>query len=51
MGTKAKKCPACGWEITDAGKQVKIDDRVVLVCCEECAEKVKSDPDKYLRAT
>ncbi len=44
----AKKCPVCQWEIKEDGKQVKVDGKVVLVCCDECAAKVKAQPAKYI---
>lgn len=43
------KCPVCDWEIKDDGKEVRADGRVILVCCDECAEKVRKDPAKYNR--
>lgn len=42
------KCPVCDWEIKDDGTQVRADGRVILVCCEECAEKVRKEPAKYI---
>jgi YHS domain-containing protein len=44
-----KKCPVCAWEIKDE-KSVKVNGRVVLVCCDDCAEKVKANPQKYVKA-
>ncbi len=46
----ARQCPVCRWEIKDDGKQVKVDGRVILVCCAECAAKVKADPQKFIKA-
>jgi hypothetical protein len=47
---KTDKCPVCGWEIKDDGKKVQVNDRVVvIVCCDDCAEKVKADPVKYTK--
>lgn len=46
----AKKCPVCDWEIKDEGRKVKVDGRVVLVCCEDCEKKVKANPAKYISA-
>jgi hypothetical protein len=46
---KAKKCPVCDWEIKDQEKKVQIKDVEVVVCCDDCAEKVKADPEKYLQ--
>jgi ribosome-binding protein aMBF1 (putative translation factor) len=48
MATTASKCPVCQWEIKDDGKQVKVKGRVILVCCDDCAAKVKADPIKYI---
>jgi len=42
------KCPVCRWEIKENEKQVKVDGRVILVCCEDCAKKVKANPAKYI---
>ncbi len=40
----------CDWEIKDGGKKVQLDDRViVIVCCDDCAGKVKADPAKYTK--
>lgn len=47
MTMAAKKCPVCAWEIKDGGKKLKVKDRLVEVCCDECAAKVKEDPGKY----
>jgi ribosome-binding protein aMBF1 (putative translation factor) len=44
------KCPVCGWEIKGKGKEVKVGDRTVVVCCEECAAAVKKDPAKHAPA-
>jgi hypothetical protein len=47
---KTQECPVCGWEIKDGGKKVKVNDRViVIVCCDDCAAKVKADPTKYTK--
>jgi ribosome-binding protein aMBF1 (putative translation factor) len=45
---KNKTCPVCNWEIKDDGKTVKVENTKVVVCCEDCAEKVKANPRKYL---
>jgi ribosome-binding protein aMBF1 (putative translation factor) len=44
---KTRKCPVCDWEIEGNGKTVKLEGTNVLVCCDECAEKVRSNPGKY----
>lgn len=42
------KCPVCQWEINEEeGKSVEVGSRVILVCCDDCAAKVKAEPDKY----
>ena len=46
---KIKKCPVCDWEIKDGGKTVKVENSSVVVCCDDCAEKVKAHPGKYLQ--
>jgi len=45
---KTEKCPVCDWELKGDAKKVKVKDRTVTVCCDECAEKVKANPGKYL---
>ena len=45
---KSKKCPVCDWEIKDGGKTVKVENASVVVCCDDCAEKVKANPRHYL---
>jgi ribosome-binding protein aMBF1 (putative translation factor) len=42
------KCPVCRWEIKDDGKPIKVEGKVILVCCDECAKKVKANPAKYI---
>jgi hypothetical protein len=44
------KCPVCDWEIKDKGHEVKVGKKKVLVCCDDCAKKVQSNPDKYAKA-
>jgi len=46
---KTRKCPVCAWEIKDEGKTVKVSGQTVVVCCDDCAEKVKAQPQKYIR--
>jgi hypothetical protein len=40
----------CAWEIKDKRQEVQVQDRTVLVCCDECANEVKKDPAKYAGA-
>jgi hypothetical protein len=35
-----RKCPVCNWEIKDDGIKVKAGGKEVVVCCEECADKL-----------
>jgi hypothetical protein len=35
-----RKCPVCDWEIKDQGIKVKAGEKEVVVCCEECADKL-----------
>ena len=48
MSATAQKCPVCRWEIKDEGKRIKVEGKIVLVCCEDCAAKVKANPAKYI---
>lgn len=40
------KCPVCDYEIENP-VSVKSGDGEVVVCCDECAEKVKENPKEY----
>ncbi|HLN27785.1 MAG TPA: TRASH domain-containing protein [Gemmataceae bacterium] len=46
-----QKCPVCGWEIKDKGKEVKVKDKTVVVCCDDCVKEVKKSPAKYATAS
>jgi hypothetical protein len=48
---KTKKCPVCDWEIKDGGIQVKVGDKEITVCCEDCAKKAQESPPKETGAT
>lgn len=48
MTVTTKKCPVCEWEIKDDGRELKIGGKVVLVCCDDCARKIKANPEKYI---
>lgn len=50
MQTKTTKCPVCDWEIKDEGIKVKVGNKEVVVCCDDCAKKVKANPEQYARA-
>ena len=49
MCAKTPKCPVCDWEIKDGGIKVKVGAREIVVCCADCAKKVKANPEKYAR--
>jgi ribosome-binding protein aMBF1 (putative translation factor) len=44
----ASKCPVCGWDVNDGGIKVKVAGKEIVVCCDECAAKVKANPSAYL---
>jgi YHS domain-containing protein len=51
MKPKEKKCPVCGWNIiTEEARTLKISGKTIEVCCDDCAEKVKSNSQKYSEA-
>jgi hypothetical protein len=41
-----KTCAACDCKLDASAIQVKIGARVVEVCCEECAEKLRESTGK-----
>lgn len=43
-----QKCPVCDWDIDDNGRDVKVRDKTVTVCCEECEKKLLAEPEKYM---
>ncbi len=43
---KTKKCPVCDWEITDGGIKVKVGEKEITVCCDDCATKAKESKSK-----
>ena len=43
------KCPVCDYKLEAGAKSIMVEGRKVAVCCDECAEKVRSSPAKYLR--
>lgn len=43
------KCPVCGWDMkAGEGEKVTVQERTVHVCCEDCARKLREEPNKYL---
>jgi hypothetical protein len=47
MKTTTSKCPVCDWEIKEGGKTVEVGGKSIVVCCDDCGEKVKANPEKY----
>ena len=47
---KNKKCPVCNYAIKDEKHSAKIGGKTVYTCCDDCTEKLKANPDKYLAA-
>jgi len=43
-----EKCVVCGWDMKDGGIKVKVAGKEIMVCCDECAAKVKADPGAYM---
>ena len=41
-----KTCAACDYALDENAIKVKIGDRVVEVCCEECAQKLRETNGK-----
>ena len=37
------KCPVCDYVIEKDRVDVKLGDKIVTVCCQECAEKLKKE--------
>jgi len=48
---KSEKCPVCDWEIKDGGIKVKVGQKEITVCCDDCAKKAMDDPKKYAGAS
>lgn len=44
---KTEKCPVCDWDLKDGGIKVKVKGKEIMVCCDDCAAKVKAEPAKY----
>ncbi len=43
-----EKCPVCGWDMQDGGIKLTVAGKQITVCCDECAEKAKTDPKAYV---
>lgn len=50
LAEKQEICPVTKAPLGSMGPpiKVKVDGRVVFICCEGCRERLMSDPDKYL---
>ena len=44
---KTRKCPVCDWKVKDGGVKVASGGKTVVVCCDDCAEKVRENPAKF----
>jgi hypothetical protein len=42
------KCPVCDDKLESDEKSVRIEGKTVKVCCDDCAQKVRANPAKYL---
>jgi len=45
-----KKCPVCGSDLSGHKRDMRVKNRKVSVCCDECAKKVREEPSKYAKA-
>jgi hypothetical protein len=43
----ASKCPVCGWDIAESAREVRVQGKVVTVCCDECSRELLAQPEKY----
>jgi len=50
MAEKQKVCPVSGQALGSMGKPVKVHvkGRDVFLCCPDCEESIRKEPDKYL---
>lgn len=44
-----QKCPVCDWDLKADAKSITVEGKTLRVCCDECAEKVKAAPKKYVK--
>lgn len=44
------KCPVCDWDLQDSGIKIRIGDKEIAVCCDDCAVKAKENPQQYAAA-
>jgi ribosome-binding protein aMBF1 (putative translation factor) len=50
MTMNTSKCPVCDWAINDGGIKVTVAGKEITVCCDECVEKAKAEPERYAAA-
>ena len=43
------KCPVMKNPINEKSKWVVVDGRVIYVCCPPCIDKIKAEPEKYIK--
>ena len=50
LAEKQRVCPVSGELLGTMGKPVKVEvkGQTVFLCCPDCQDKIKADPDKYL---
>jgi hypothetical protein len=46
----SKICSVCDQPVSGNGVKVKAAGKDVTVCCNGCADALKANPDKYLKA-
>ena len=44
---KTSKCPMCDWELDEKAVSVTVKRAQIKVCCDDCAEKLRSAPEKH----
>lgn len=43
----AEYCPVCGDPVKETRIEVRISDKMIVVCCRECAEQAEREPETY----
>ncbi len=46
---KQTTCPVMGGKITAKSSYVDVHGKRIYVCCAGCTEKIKADPDTYIK--
>lgn len=47
--TSKEKCPVCDYDLDASAIRVKVQDREIRVCCEDCRKALQASPEKYTR--